>query len=95
MDTKTVAAQVLEQFESAFSEFLNPNTPQSQRNAIGMHGMKRSLFRSGICSIWKAEWFMEDLFGVDENDVIKENVFKIIETAQTFIWSSKIPLSSC
>ena len=51
MDTKTVAAQVLEQFESAFSEFLNPNTPQSQRNAIGMHGMKRSLFRSGICSI--------------------------------------------
>ena len=35
MDTKSVATQVLEQFESAFSEFLNPNTPQNQRNAIG------------------------------------------------------------
>ncbi|KNB43511.1 hypothetical protein JH06_2654 [Blastocystis sp. subtype 4] len=34
MDTKSVATQVLEQFESAFSEFLNPNTPQNQRNAI-------------------------------------------------------------
>lgn len=29
------AAQVLEQFNSAFITFLNPLTPQEERNAIG------------------------------------------------------------
>lgn len=31
----SVALQVLEQFNSAFIQFLNPATPQDQRNAIG------------------------------------------------------------
>lgn len=35
MDTTGAAMQILQQFESAFSDFLNPNTPQDQRNAIG------------------------------------------------------------
>ncbi|KAK8800862.1 hypothetical protein WA588_001693 [Blastocystis sp. NMH] len=34
MDTTGAAMQILQQFESAFSDFLNPNTPQDQRNAI-------------------------------------------------------------
>lgn len=31
----TEASQILEQFNVAFAQFLDPNTPQEQRNAIG------------------------------------------------------------
>ena len=31
----SVALQILEQFNAAFIQFLNPATPQDQRNAIG------------------------------------------------------------
>ena len=34
-EMNSVALQVLEQFNSAFIQFLNPATPQDQRNAIG------------------------------------------------------------
>ena len=32
----SVAAQILEQFNSAFTAFLNPLTPQAERNALGL-----------------------------------------------------------
>lgn len=45
------AAQVLEQFNSAFITFLNPLTPQEERSAIGNIEVLGFIYRSSICKL--------------------------------------------
>lgn len=45
----SVAAQILEQFNSAFTAFLNPLTPQAERNALGLFCYLSIINRSSIC----------------------------------------------
>lgn len=41
--------QILNQFESAFVQFLDPRTPKAQRDAIGGNQLLELISRPGIC----------------------------------------------